>query len=795
MANSAIMWGLGQGATQPFQPRGRESVLDQAWLSRARLRRLAATVPPVALLLLLLLLAVPLCASAASAQTFRGGLLQSGSEEAPSDKGSVRGGLMQEGRAGRRGLEQEAGRSSSGDESSGGAATGNTSIGAATDSSSTSAAGTSGPAGNSTAAGHLSGAGNTTAAPSNTPAGNSTAAGHLSGAGNTTAAPSNTPAGNSSGAAPPSITPAGNSSGAAPNSITPAGNSSGAAPNSITPAGNSSGAAPPSITPAGNSNGSTGVAQFFTVGQEAFVWGSPLVTFFRQQATRAALNAFSYANTTAVVGTTTVALPNVDTVYGGSFLDLRDQPMVFKTPNMGAGRYYSAGFFQTYGPAFSVNGSRANGPGPNTFTIVGPNWDGELPADLAPTVITSPTDDVLLLMRVVVSENVSNDIATVLSLYSQVSLQALSEALGGPAIPPLPNPPLPSSNLSEALQRLTLIGEGLQRDPPVNNIANNRVVRMLATINVTRQYGFDPYSVTQQQAAALEAARQTTDAVIRAANVIIQINDSIIQSENFWASSLSLLDHDLNTEFLYRATLTAPGGIGGLPPTEVVYFLTFLAEATPPVGALLPANATISPNATIPPSTPATTPTPSNITGPPVNPFDPPSSTATARANQTSPQPPMILSPNANQTSPQPPIAPSPSANLTTLQPQMSSPHRFRPFIPLQGSRCFRLRLTPPPVDSFWSVTLYNASSLNLLENVTKFGVGDRTPGLLYNPDRTVTIYIQPTSPGQSLDANWIPTVNATNSAVVVRAYGPSPQILNESYEPEAIQLSPTCEI
>ncbi|CAI5464054.1 unnamed protein product [Closterium sp. Yama58-4] len=354
------------------------------------------------------------------------------------------------------------------------------------------------------------GSGNTRAPTSISPAGNSAVAGNSTGGGN------GARGGNFTGA---------NSAIAPSSSTTPGGNSS--------DAGNGTeGGALQNVTGAAGNGTEGGAVRYFTVGQEAFVWGSPLVTFFRQQATRAALNAFSFANTTAVVGTTNVALPNVDTVYGGAFLYLRDQPMVLKTPYMGQGRYYSVGFFQTYYSDFSVNGSRANGPGPNTFTVVGPDWAGELPADLAPTVIRSPTNDALLLMRVVVSENVSNDLATapsslhllptpilcsaifpllspspffpqsptndalllmrvvvsenvsndlatVLDLYSQVSLQSLSEALGGPAVPPLPNPPLPSSNLSEALQRMTLIGEGLQRDPPVNNSANNRVVRMV----------------------------------------------------------------------------------------------------------------------------------------------------------------------------------------------------------------------------------------------------------------------------------------------------------------------------
>ncbi|CAI5478006.1 unnamed protein product [Closterium sp. Yama58-4] len=171
-----------------------------------------------------------------------------------------------------------------------------------------------------------------------------------------------------------------------------------------------------------------------------------------------------------------------------------------------------------------------------------------------------------------------------------------------------------------------------------------------------------------------------------------------------------------------------------------------------------------------PPSPPSNATAASNITIPPILPIDPPDNT-TARSSSTmsniraenttnigstntadsssnttdNSSNTTIATTNTTgtQPSPQPPRLPSSAANTTTsMQPQPSSifpssilpssmPSPRRPFTPLQGSRCFRLRLTPPPVDSFWSVTVYNASNLNLLEGVTKFGVGDRTPGLL----------------------------------------------------------------
>ncbi|CAI5983355.1 unnamed protein product [Closterium sp. NIES-65] len=783
-----------------------------AWANlRAKSQLLLGSVLAVSLLLVMMVIAVSV-SSSASLQPFgptQRGMGSTQQHGVARVAGMVVRGLLETGRAGRRGLQEPLGGSGMGDESNAGATTTSSSSnssnlypagnpdrpeGAAT---STSAGNDSRGDGSSSTAetsiispdGSNTGAGNTRGPTSITPAGNSAVAGNSTGARNSTGAGNFT---RTSNATAPS------------SSTTPGGNSSAAS-------NGTEGGVLQNVTGAAGHGTEGGAVRYFTVGQEAFVWGSPLVTFFRQQATRAALNAFSYANTTAVVGTTRtyhetlhpssspfpspsisspfpspslssptsssrglgptvalqtftfssplppnsspyVALPNVDTVYGGAFLYLRDQPMVLRTPYMGQGRYYSVGFFQTYYSDFSVNGSRANGPGPNTFTLVGPNWAGELPGDLAPTVIRSPTNDALLLMRVVVSANVSNDLATVLDLYSQVSLQSLSEALGGPAVAPLPNPPLPSSNLSEALQRMTLIGEGLQRDPPANNSANNRVVRMLASINVTQQHGFDPYSVTQQQAAALEAARVVTDQALSTANQIIQINESLIQSDDFWSSSLNWLGHDYDREFFYRATFTSAGGIGALPATEVVYFLTFLAQAVPTLQGLFPGNpATPTPLSGSPLSTPLNTTTPSNTT----TPF------------------------NTTQTSPEPPSLPS-------LPPF----RRFPPFVPLEGPLCFRLRLTPPPVDSFWSVTVYNSTSLNLLEGVTKYGVGDRTPGLLVSPLLPFTSPLpRPTAPSSFTTAQHLfePLGGSqqTRSAVVLRAYGPSQLILNGTYRPQ----------
>ena len=64
-----------------------------------------------------------------------------------------------------------------------------------------------------------------------------------------------------------------------------------------------------------------------------------------------------------------------------------------------------------------------------------------------------------------------------------------------------------------------------------------------------------------------------------------------------------------------------------------------------------------------------------------------------------------------------------------------------------------------PPVDSFWSLAAYTEQDMNLIRNPAhRYSVGDRTPGLVRDPDGGLTIYLQPGSPGTEREPNWLPT-------------------------------------
>lgn len=107
---------------------------------------------------------------------------------------------------------------------------------------------------------------------------------------------------------------------------------------------------------------------------------------------------------------------------------------------------------------------------------------------------------------------------------------------------------------------------------------------------------------------------------------------------------------------------------------------------------------------------------------------------------------------------------------------------------PLCGEHSYVLHLDCPPVQEFWSVTLYGAAERLLIENpLHRYAVSDRTQGLTRGVDHSVTIRIQHTSPGGGADANWLPAPRG-NFTLIFRAYAPQPSLLDGTWQPPPVQ-------
>ena len=79
-----------------------------------------------------------------------------------------------------------------------------------------------------------------------------------------------------------------------------------------------------------------------------------------------------------------------------------------------------------------------------------------------------------------------------------------------------------------------------------------------------------------------------------------------------------------------------------------------------------------------------------------------------------------------------------------------------------------------PPVNAFWSVTMYDGKTQLLIENpINRYLINSpMLPGMAKNADGSLTLYIQKDSPGKDKESNWLP---APNGAIymVMRLYWP----------------------
>jgi hypothetical protein len=99
-----------------------------------------------------------------------------------------------------------------------------------------------------------------------------------------------------------------------------------------------------------------------------------------------------------------------------------------------------------------------------------------------------------------------------------------------------------------------------------------------------------------------------------------------------------------------------------------------------------------------------------------------------------------------------------------------------------------------PPVDAFWSVTMYDGKTQLLIENpINRYLINSpMLPGMKKNADGSITLHVQKDSPGTDLKANWLPAPNGP-IYLVMRLYWPKktpPSILppgEGTWQPPAV--------
>jgi len=92
-----------------------------------------------------------------------------------------------------------------------------------------------------------------------------------------------------------------------------------------------------------------------------------------------------------------------------------------------------------------------------------------------------------------------------------------------------------------------------------------------------------------------------------------------------------------------------------------------------------------------------------------------------------------------------------------------------------------------PPVDAFWSLTLYDAEGFQVTNPLNRFAIGDRDP-LKFNADGSLDLYIQHDSPGTEKESNWLPAPKSDEFGLSLRLYDPKPQVADGRWNPPPIK-------
>ncbi|UTF60172.1 DUF1254 domain-containing protein [Gilvimarinus sp. DA14] len=92
-----------------------------------------------------------------------------------------------------------------------------------------------------------------------------------------------------------------------------------------------------------------------------------------------------------------------------------------------------------------------------------------------------------------------------------------------------------------------------------------------------------------------------------------------------------------------------------------------------------------------------------------------------------------------------------------------------------------------PPVDGFWSLTLYNKQHFFYPNELDRYSLGTKNKSLVKNDDGSLTIYVQNKNPGGAKEANWLPAPK-DDFSLYIRAYWPKESIPNGTWVPPTIE-------
>jgi hypothetical protein len=107
---------------------------------------------------------------------------------------------------------------------------------------------------------------------------------------------------------------------------------------------------------------------------------------------------------------------------------------------------------------------------------------------------------------------------------------------------------------------------------------------------------------------------------------------------------------------------------------------------------------------------------------------------------------------------------------------------------PLDGASKYTIHFdkgATPPVNAFWSITLYDSDGFQVANSLNRFAVSSWMP-FKYNPDGSLDLYFQNESPGADKEVNWLPAPKGPFN-LTMRLYAPRLDALTGKWNPSPI--------
>jgi hypothetical protein len=107
---------------------------------------------------------------------------------------------------------------------------------------------------------------------------------------------------------------------------------------------------------------------------------------------------------------------------------------------------------------------------------------------------------------------------------------------------------------------------------------------------------------------------------------------------------------------------------------------------------------------------------------------------------------------------------------------------------PLDGTSRYTIHFEKgamPPVNAFWSITLYDSDGFQVGNALDRFAVSSWMP-FQYNADGSLDLYFQNENPGKNKEANWLPAPKGPFN-LTMRLYSPESDSLTGKWDPPPV--------